>query len=411
MATRKSKKSKSKAPNDENSFNYTLNDSYGMDSFDKMVEVDKKPLRERNILKRNVRISYNRDSSLENPSTDEEADMNDVMVVASTPRFKSAPKSYSRGRKKSSANLLKPPSTAATGFLHEMSSKLSGAKDMFFNFISTPANRKSEQSLNLSVIVSSEGEPSMWQKFSFQNMSKYMPNKRRSSPVAGEDDARKMLKTPDKEKEKKTKKKRSTKTRASNNRESEAKGRKSEKPRVLFNLVNEEESEAGEDHGTGGAAGGRKTENFVLKGGKWRKSIANIRRTIHTAEENGGGARASVVKPKQSVMFAVPEGTEEDGEGVEDGDVHGRWTKGPRISQYHPGRRRKSIFIAPRAESIIVIDEVDDQGHNQSNDGELNGVNWVWQSEFLWIQAELEFFIQSVEQCSLFIHAVFIQHP
>lgn len=358
MATRKSKKkSKSRGVNDENSLNYTLNDSYWMDSFDKLVENVKRPLRERNIFKRNVRVSYNRDSSLENPTTDEEEELNGMMVVASTPRFKSAPKSYSRGTRKTSSNhLLRPP----------VSSKLSLAKDMFFNFISTPSNRKTDQSLNLSVIVSSEGEGSIWKRVSFPNLSNYLQKKRRSnaSPVAGEE-SRKMLKSPEKEEgtadvEKKgQKKERSTKSRGKGSLLE--KGRKSEKPRVLFNLVNEE---GDDEHGV---AAGRKTENFVLKPGKWRKSIANIRRTVHA-----DGPANDPAKKKQSVMFDVPEGDEEL---RDEGATAGRWTKGPRTSQYHPGRRRKSIFIAPRPDSIIVIDELDGTGHNQSTDGEWGRIS------------------------------------
>lgn len=378
MATRKSKKSK--APNDENSLNYTLNDSYWMDSFDKMVEPGKKPLRERNIFKRNVRVSYNRDSSLENPTTDEEEPDGGVIVVSSTPRFKSAPKSYSRG-KKSSINFLKPPGQELVARPSpSFTSKLTMAKNMFFNFISTPSNRKSDRSLNLSAIVSSEGEQSIWKKVSFPNISNFLQTKRRSSPAAGEDEGRKMLKTPDKEEERERKWKKRT-TRISKKETvglggKTSNGRTSDKPRVLFNLGNAEDSE---DGGKDKADAGRKTENFVLKPGKWRKSIANIRRTINTGAEprNGPG-------PKQSVMFTLPESdSEKDRQTGADGEGGtGRWTRGPRISQYHPGRRRKSIFIVPRAESIIVIDEVDEPGPNQSQDREYRNYLFNRRSQF-----------------------------
>lgn len=370
MATRKSKKSKSKAPNDENSLNYTLNDSYWMDSFDKLVEQVKKPLRERNIFKRNVRVSYNRDSSLENPTTDEEElDGGGLMVVASTPRFKSAPRTYSKGGKSSTNGILKP----STNTLEvPTTSKLSVAKNMFFNFISTPSQRKTDQSLNLSVIVSSEGEGSIWKRVSFPNISNFLQNKRRSdaSPVAGEE-GRKILKTPDK---KRVKKKRSTKTKASKRETQvgvETNARKSEKPRVLFDLVNDSE-DAHDD----GVAVARKTEIFVLKPGKWRKSMANMRKTIQsTATET-----AANNKPKQSLRFALPEAPEfvrksRGSGGATGAEGVGRWTRGDRVSQYHPGRRRKSIFIAHRPETSIVVEEVDGGGVekllDQSQDGEF----------------------------------------
>lgn len=376
MATRKSKKSRSKAPNDENSFNYTLDDDYGKDSFDKMIEEVKKPLRERNILKKNIRVSYNRDSSLENPTTDEDEDMVDFNVVASTPRFKSAPKSYSRGKKSSTNDLLKvpTPSQPGTGLM----SKIVRASTMFFNYVSTPtANRNPDQRLNLSEIVSSEGEPSLWKSVHFPNISNYLRKRQtHGSPVPGEE-GRKKLKTPDKEKKKKKKlstkrvsKKGGSKEVKEPEVETQAKERQSEKPRVAFQLFPDTEEEGDPPV----AIDTRKTENFILKPGKWRKSIANMRRTIHNNDQQAAPpvsrpASITTRKSKQSVMFAVPE-KENENEGAEDeGGVHGRWTKGPRISQYHPGRRRKSIFIASRPDSIIVIDEVDESGLNASNAG------------------------------------------
>lgn len=347
MATRKSKKSKSKAETDENSLNYTLNDSYWMDSFDKLMGQLKKPLRERNIFKRNIRASYNRDSSLENPSTDDEKgfDVVDLQVVASTPRFKSAPKTYTRGKQS-----LKPPkqTTDKPG-----PSKLSVPK--FFNFVSTPVTRKSDKSLNLSVIVSSEGEPSIWDRVAFPNLSNFMQKKRIP-------DDEQMLKSPAQNQKKKT--------RATGKKQSTtAKGRKSEKPKVLFDLADDSTDEQKENSLV--KVDNRQTENFVLKPGKWRKSIVNMRRTLNEA---GAGVRPSTVaeaKRKQSVMFNIPEG--DDNEGEEDAvERHtGRWTKGTRISQYHPGRRRKSIFIRQESDSLQLVDDGDYEQHNASKKGTL----------------------------------------
>lgn len=362
MATRKSRKHKklSKATDENASMNYTLNDSYWMDSFDKIVENVKRPLRERNIFKRNVRVSYNRDSSLENATSDDEGAVGgDIIVVESTPRFKGkAPKkSYAKPSKTSSSHLqlptlLPPPPPPSKD------------NDMFFNFVSTPANRKTDQMLNLSAIMSSEGEPSLWQRISFKNISKFLQKKRRSeaSPVPGEE-SRKMLKTPEKKDAKKEQKKLKA-TRSSSQRQT--KTRKSEKPRVLFNLVNEETDE--EDDKKEKKTAGRMTEdNFVLKPGKWRKSIANIRRTMNAAGPPTG--------QKLSVMFDLPAEEEEKTAPDEKNRLTtgaGKWTRGPRLSQFHPGRRRKSIFIPQHVDSIMVVDEVDEAGLNESRDGELS---------------------------------------
>lgn len=311
-AQRISRKKYTENQENDSSFNYTLNDSYWMDSFDKLVQKEKLPLREQNLLKKAVRVSFNRDSSF-----DESSIIDDKMILGqvSTPRLKLLP-------------LL----------------DVRPEKNMFFNYVSTPSNRKSDNSLNLDVIVSSEGESSVWKRISFPNVSDFMQKRRfESSPVAVLEKQKRLKENPKKLSidpfDKAPKQSVQTK-RVSVLKKGNMPTRKSEKKKqILFNITDEEEEKKVEP---------KEDRNcLILKPGKWRKSIANLRRTIQTVDEE----KNEPAKPlrKQSTRKTLAKNYKPASVPEQAKDIR---------KSMNIGRHRKSIYIPPIVEKDFSSQEV-----------------------------------------------------